>query len=187
MTTTRDLSAEARDLPWEPTARWILVLVAVTVAAWLGVLAWQVQVLPERVPTHFGSGGEADSWSSRSAALAFSVLVPLLVALPMPLLSRLALRWPSSINVPNREWWTATAPRVRRFERLLREDLWLFAVLTMSLLVAMQAGIVLAATGPDAQMPPGLLAGSLVVFTAGMIAVLARMFGGRYAEQPELV
>lgn len=183
MTTTRDTAAEARGMPREPTARWILVLMAVLTVVWLGILAWQVAVLPDRVPTHFGSGGEADGWSSKGGALAFTVLLPVLVVFPMPLMSLLALRWPQSINVPNRDWWTATAPRLRRFERLLREDLWLFAALTLALFLAIDVGIVVAARSADGNLSQAFLWGALVLFLIGIGAVMARMFGRRYAEQ----
>ncbi|MDV8001653.1 DUF1648 domain-containing protein [Rhodococcus sp. IEGM 1408] len=186
MTTTRSLGEEARGLPREPTARWILVLVAGLVAVWLAVLAWQVQVLPERVPTHFGAGGVPDGWSSKSGAIAFSTLGPLLFALPLPLMSLLVLRWPAGINAPNRQWWTATAPRLRRFERLLREDLWLIAAVMLVMFIGIQVGISEAARTPEGRMPGVWLVGPVTVVFVGTGVVLARMFGSRYAEQPDL-
>lgn len=185
--TTNSVADEARGLPKEPTSPWILILVVATVVAWLAVLAWQVMVLPERVPTHFGAGGEPDGWSSKAGALAFSSLLPLTVFVLVPLTSLLVLRAPELINGPNKEWWTATAPRLRRFERLVREDLWLIVVVTLALLVAMQVGIVVAAGAHDHRMPEGLLYGGMALFGAGIVAVLVRMYaGGRYAEQPDL-
>lgn len=188
MTTTNSVADEARGLPKEPTSPWILILVVATVVVWLAALVWQVVVLPERVPIHFGSGGEPDGWSSKAGALAFSALLPLLLVLPLPLLTTLiVLRAPEFINGPNKEWWTATAPRLRRFERLLREDLWLITVVTLALLVAMQVGIVRAAESPDQRMPEELLFGGMAVFGVGLVAVMVRMYAGnRYAEQPDL-
>ncbi|PAY24150.1 hypothetical protein CEY15_03910 [Dietzia natronolimnaea] len=187
MTTTNSVADEARGLPKEPTSPWILILVVATVVAWLAVLAWQVMVLPERVPTHFGSGGEPDGWSSKAGALAFSSLLPLTVFVLIPLTSLLVLRAPEFINGPRKEWWTATAPRLRRFERLLREDLWLITVVTLALLVAMQVGIVRAAESPDQRMPEEFLFGGMAVFGVGLVAVMVRMYAGnRYAEQPDL-
>ncbi|MDN5723137.1 MAG: DUF1648 domain-containing protein [Corynebacterium sp.] len=183
MTTTSDAAAEARGLPREPTVRWILVLMAVLTVVWLGVVVWQVMVLPERVPTHFGSGGEADGWSSKTGALAFSILLPLLVVFPMPLMSLMALKWPTSINAPNRDWWTATGPRLRRFERLLREDLWLIAALTLALMTVVDVGIVFAAQSANGNLSSGLILVPLAVYFAGLGVVMARMFGSRYAEQ----
>lgn len=187
MTTTSSAADDARDLPAEPTAPWILVLAGGVILVWLGVLAWQVAVLPERVPTHFAADGRADGWSSRTGALAFSALIPLLVVLPIPLLSRLVLWAPAHINAPNKEWWTATGPRLRRFERLMREDLWLITTATMVLLVAGQVGIVLAARSGAEAMPGWVLPVALGVFLVAIAAVTGRMFvGGRYAAQPDL-
>ncbi|MET3862673.1 putative membrane protein [Dietzia sp. 2505] len=188
MTTTNSVAGEARGLPKEPTSPWILILVVATVVVWLAVLVWQVMVLPERVPTHFGAGGEPDGWSSKGGALAFSSLLPLTVFALIPLTSQLVLRAPEFINGPNKEWWTATAPRLRRFERLVREDLWLIVVVTLALLVAMQVGIVIAAEAPGQRLPDGLLFGGMALFGVGLVAVLLRMYvGGRYAEQPDLL
>ncbi len=184
--TTKDITAEARELPREPTARWILVLVAALSVVWLAILAWQIQVLPETVPTHFGTSGEPDGWSSKKGALAFSVLLPLLSAYPLPLMALLVLRWPAGINGPNREWWTATAPRLRRFERLMREDLWLVAALMLGLFVAIQVYITLTARAADGQGLEWVFPAVMVSFLVLIGVVLARMYGGRYAEQPHL-
>ncbi|EYT61132.1 hypothetical protein H483_0113390 [Dietzia sp. UCD-THP] len=187
MTTTNSVADEARGLPSEPSASWIRTLVVSTLLIWLAVLAWQVMVLPERVPIHFGSGGRADGWSTKAGALAFSGLLPLTVLALIPLTSLLVLRAPELINGPNKQWWTSTAPRLRRFERLVREDLWLIVVVTLALLVAMQAGIVIASGSPDQRMPEGLLYGGMALFGVGLVAVLLRMYvGSRYAEHPDL-
>ena len=187
MTTTNSAADDARDLPRESTTQWIRALVAVVMAVWLVGLVWQVAVLPERVPIHFGSGGEPDNWSSKWGALAFAGLLPLLIILPMPLLAAMVIRAPDLINAPNKEWWTATGPRLRRFERLLREDLWLITAIALALLITTQVGVTLAARSPDHQLPEGLLPISLAVFGVALVAVMIRMFsGGRYAEHPDL-
>ncbi|MGX1767741.1 DUF1648 domain-containing protein [Dietzia sp. NPDC055343] len=187
MTTTSSPLDDARDLPREPTAPWIRVLAIVAVAVWLAVVIWQFMVLPDRIPTHFDGSGRADGWSSKNGALAFSVLIPLLCVIPLPSLARLVLRWPQAINAPNRDWWITSGPRLRRFERLIREDLWLIAVLTLALLVAIDVGIAMTARAESDSMANGVLYGSLAVFGVGLFAVLARMYaGGRYAEQDVL-
>lgn len=187
MTTTSGSPTEdARALPPEPTARWILVLVAGLTILWLAVLAWQVAVLPERVPTHFDGSGQADGWSSRTGALLFSVLGPLVVVFPMPLMAKLAVRWPQSINAPNRDWWMKSGQRLRRFERLLREDLWLIAAATMLVLVLIQAAITETAVSGAGAIPMASLWVPLVVLFVVIGWVMARMMGKRYAEQPDL-
>lgn len=176
----------ARELPREPTSPWILVLNAGLVVLWLGVLVWQVAVLPEQAPTRFDVGGEPTQWSSRTWTLGYSLLLPLVAALPLPWLSQLALHRPELLSVPNRDWWTATGPRIRRFERLLREDLWLITALMMMLFVSIQVVITQAAAIPGQALPGWLLAVPTVVFLMLLGALMARMFGGRYAEQPDL-
>lgn len=187
MTTTSSPAEDARALPREPTARWILVLMAGLTIVWLGVLAWQVAVLPDRVPTHFDSAGEADGWSSKAGAMAFSAVVPLAVVFPMPLLSLLAIRWPQSINSPHRDWWIATGPRLRRFERLMREDLWLISAATLVMLIAIQVGITETAVSGAGAMPMAYIWAPMAVLFVGIGAVMIRMLGRRYGEQSDLV
>src|SRR5699024_10922758 len=106
-------------------------------------------------------------------ALAISALLPLATAYPLPLLSKIAVYAPDWINSPNRQWWTATAPRLRRFERLMREDLWLITASLVLLLAAMQVAIVLAARSPDGSIGQEFLFGPLVVFLMLVVAVVA--------------
>ena len=188
MTTTTPSSPaeDARNLPREPTSRWILVLLAGMTIIWLGVLAWQVAVLPDRVPTHFDSHGQADGWSSKAGALAYLTLLPAFVVFLLPLMALLALYWPQAINLPNRDWWTATGARVRRFERLLREDLWLIGAATLAMFIAIQVGITRAAVSGAESMSGLFLWGPMVVLFVVIGWVMVRMMGGRYAEQSDL-
>lgn len=178
---------EALKLPREPVAPWIRVLAAVVAVVWLGVLAWQIVVLPEQVPVQFEVGGPPTSWSSKLGALVFPVLMVAAVALPAALVPALVFRAPRSISAPNRQWWTATPARLRRFERLLREDLMLLGVTGTVLMVVVQVQITLAARSPDGQVPPEMWL-AMVVALAGLLVPIVRMSGagGRYDQQPEL-
>lgn len=153
---------------------------------WLAVLAWQVAVLPERVPTHFDASGQADEWSSRAGALASSVLGPLVLVFPLPLMARLAVRWPQSINAKNRDWWMASGQRLRRFERLLREDLWLISAAMLIMLMLVQAGITESALSGAGALPMAYIWVPITVLLVGIGVAVARMLGKRYAEQPDL-
>ncbi|WP_061228128.1 hypothetical protein [Dietzia cinnamea] len=77
--------------------------------------------------------------------------------------------------------------RLRRFERLLREDLLLFASAALLFLAVAQFGISLAAASPEDGLPPAALVAMLVP-AAGLIAAIARLggAGGRYSKQPDL-
>lgn len=184
---TNQVADEALNLPREPVAPWIRVLAIVVALLWLGVLAWQIVVLPERVPVQFEVGGPPTSWSSRLGALVFPVLMVAAVTLPAAFVPALVFRAPGSISAPNRQWWTATPARLRRFERLLREDLLLLGVAGTVLIVVVQVQITLAARSPDGQAPPEMWL-AMVVALAGLLVPFARMIGagGRYDRQPDL-
>lgn len=185
--TTYRVADEARGLPREPTSAWIDFLVAGAAVLWVGVLVWAVVALPERVPTQFEFGGPPTSWSSKEGTLAVMVGTTAVLALPAALVSWALFRSPASISAPNRQWWTATPARFRRFERLMREDLLLLAAVGLLLMAVAQAGIIVAAHSASGGMPPWLLPAILVPL-AGMVFVIVRMTGagGRYAEHPDL-
>ena len=90
------------------------------------------------------------------------------------------------INAPSKQWWTATAARLRGFERLIREDLWLIAAVIPATLIGVQVGITGTALTPDGHLPGVWIAGPLIVVFVGIGVVLARMYGGRYEDQPDL-
>lgn len=70
------------------------------------------RVLPERVATHFGPGGEPNDWMDRTSAAillgGFQLVFPLLLLSVVRL-----LKWiPNAfINIPHREYWLAPARR----------------------------------------------------------------------------
>lgn len=178
---------EARQLPREPTAQWIVRLFVCTAVLWLCVFAWQVIALPEMLPVQFDFGGAPTSWWGKTSALLFVVLVAAVLVLPAAAMSSLVLWAPGSISAPNSDWWTATPLRLRRFERLLREDLLLLAVSGLLLLAVGQVGMTLAANSADPMLPVGVQI-AFVVPVVGLIVVVIRMVGGggRYGKQPEL-
>ncbi len=76
--------------------------------------------LPDQVATHFGSGGLANGFMSRSGyvafMLAFSVLLPLLLVAMTGVLPGIAK---SARTIPNYEYWFAPARRAASSSRLL--------------------------------------------------------------------
>lgn len=79
--------------------------------------------------------------------------------------------------------WILALPRLRRFERLQREDLWLIAMALVALLSALQVSVVVASRSADGSVGQAFLFGPLAVSLAVTVAVVARMFVSRYAEQ----
>lgn len=182
----QQVAREARDLPKEPTSAWVKGVVALVTLAWLGVLVWQAFVLPDRVPQHWTNGNVPDRWAGRTEALVVSLALPLLFAYPLPLLSRLVTAWPDGLNVPNKEWWLQTPERVVRFERLLREDLWLCTAWMLVIFVAGDVLITIAAGRPGGVISMAPMAVLVAVMLVAMIGYIVWMCRGRYAEDPSL-
>ena len=76
------------------------------------VLLIAAVTLPDRVPIHFGPGGEADRIVGRQEALVTFAVVGLGIAVLMVGLARWMRRAPlTMVNVPHKDWWTATPAR----------------------------------------------------------------------------
>jgi uncharacterized membrane protein len=154
------------------------------VALYALVWAWSWTRLPERVPTHFGIGGEPDDWSSRGTALWTTGLIGLGTALVFVGTVALVRRTrPDVVNVPHPDYWKRpdNLPRMRA---LVAEDLWLFGAWTLLLLTGIDWLIVRAATAED----PGLGPWPMVLvggYLAGVAARIAWMYRRRYAVPRE--
>ena len=186
----RQVAREARLMADEPAGWPQRIVLAVATMAWLATLAWMAATLPERVPTHWSTGGTPDGWSSRASALAFAVLTPLVLLYPMVWISRLAMIWPAGINAPHKEWWLDRPRRLVRFERLLREDLMVIVAMTVLLMVGIDLIIGYAAHRPGGAVPGwwfgALVGGYLVALT---LATVRMMTGSRYRpdeDDPQL-
>ena len=88
-----------------------LIFIVVLAAAGLFVFITS-DALPERVASHFGSSGAADSYMSRSgyvtSMLIFVLGLPLVTTGCMTLVFRSAT---TSLNIPNRDYWLAPERR----------------------------------------------------------------------------
>lgn len=155
-------------------------LVAFTVSVVLYVVAWAAAavLLPERVPLHFAGSGEPDRWGGRTEAL---VTFAILGAAMGSLLGGVALaRFPIGwVNVPHKDWWTATPERTARLRRMIRDDGLRIGTATMLLLGALIVLTIRAARLAD----PHLDAGALLVIAAYLAWILGfawRTYRGRY-------
>ena len=88
--------------------------------------------LPERVATHFGSGGLANGWMRHDVYLAFmllmSTLLPLVVVVLTGFVPRIAV---SQIKIANRDHWLSPARRAETLAWLAGHASWLGIVLTL--------------------------------------------------------
>ncbi len=129
---------------------------------WVLVLALAAQAvyyypqLPERVASHFGAGGEADGWSSKTS---FFVIEGLVVALMIG--SFLVLpRWMRSlpeglINLPNKAYWLAPERRESTFAAMGEGMLWC-GVATLALLFIIFQWTIQANLAPPPKLPDGM-------------------------------
>lgn len=140
-------------------------------AAYAVLVVVAAVTMPDRVPLHFGPGGDADRWGSRAEALLVFGLLGGGVALVLGGISVLARRLPlrsAWVNLPHKDWWTATPEREERARRRLSHDFWAIAAGTMTLLC-----IVLALTiGAAHSESPRLTAGPWLAVGALAAALL---------------
>jgi len=91
--------------------------------------------LPERVATHFGSGGLANGWMRHDVYLAFmllmSTLLPLVIVALTGFVPRIAV---SQIRIANRDHWLSPARRAETLAWLAGHASWLGIVLSLFLL-----------------------------------------------------
>lgn len=149
-----------------------LVLVAV-IAVFVGVTS---MTLPPIVASHFGPGGAADGYMSRSAytllLLAISVGAPLCLAL---LPASLIRKRGDNINLPNRAYWLAPARRETTMRFLRVVGLW-FAT-AIALFLAYVHWLVVQANRLE---PPVLsnahMIGALITFFGFLVVWLVVLF-----------
>lgn len=153
---------------------------AFTASVVLYAVVWVVAfvLLPERVPLHFGGSGAPDRWGGRTEALVtFAILgVAMGSLLGGVALARLPIQL---VNVPHKEWWTATEERTARLRAMIRDDGLRLGAATMLLLSALLLLTVRAARLDE----PRLDAAAWVVialYLAWVLGFVWRTLRGRY-------
>lgn len=93
-------------------------------AAFVAALVGGGLALPDRVPLHFDLHGDPDDWASRGDALLTMGIIGGAVAVMFGALALASARIPVRMfNVPDRDWWAATADREAELRRRMRTDL----------------------------------------------------------------
>lgn len=155
-----------------------VVLLVLLYLCFLACWTWAGSQLPERVATHFGAGGQANGWMSRSASqwlvLSLSLFLPSIVVA----LSCLTRYVPGITNIPNRDFWLAPERRTDTVNYLVGHSLW-FASLAVWFVLGIEYSIVRA----NEQSPPrlsnpmlALVVGPFLLGTAAWVAILLRRF-----------
>jgi serine/threonine-protein kinase len=126
--------------------------------------------LPERVATHFGAGGEADGWMSRSGGVLGLYLSAIGVAgLVVGIMYAMRFFPRNTMNVPNRDYWFAPERRDESFAFLLRHGLW-FGCLQVAFAAGLYWLIVQANLSTQPQLDSRLMGAPTVAFLTGTAA-----------------
>ena len=144
---------------------------AAVVAAYVAVLARLALTLPDRVPLHFGAGGDADRWGSRTEALVTWTVVGVVTLGGGALLARHATGGSGALlNLPHKDYWLA-AERRADFRRRFEGDMLGFVAWTGLLLVVLMLVTGVSAV-EDGSVPGWWFWLSLAVYLTGTAAWL---------------
>lgn len=127
--------------------------------------------LPEQIPVHFGFRGQPDAWARASFLSWFGLPITAAgMALFLWWAGRLANRPPALWNMPEKQEFLRLPPEARqRIETAAETYLAWVSVCTTVLLIAIQVGIYMTATGYTA----GLSSYIALVLFAGIAVILA--------------
>ena len=145
-----------------------LLLLVVLYLMLFGALAFTRDQLPERVATHFGTGGIANGWMMRDHFLwgtaAFSLVLPAAVVGLCYVIRQLPV---SMLNLPNREYWIAPERRQATYDFIFSRSLW-FA----SIAVGFVTGIYFMILEANKHTTPQLSEETLLAFTGVFLAAM---------------
>ena len=147
-----------------------------------GVVLWGWTTFPDRVPVHWGGGGDADRVVARERAVVELVVIGAAMALVLggaaALVSRLPMSW---INVPHKEHWSRPENRPE-LHRRLAGDLWPVATATLLLLSVVVVQVALVADDPDPRLGP-LFWGAFAIYLVVVVGIAVNSALRRYRPQ----
>ena len=139
--------------------------------------AWYYfRLLPDRVPSHFGTAGLPDSWTMKSTFIGYYLLIVAGLAAIFSLIGRFMYKIPKALmSLPNREYWLSEERREKTLD-LLTTYFFVFASATMILLLDIFYQAFLVALEKSMILPhPVVSLGSYIGFTLLLtIGVLVR-------------
>ena len=148
------------------------------IVAWVHSRTW-VDRLPARVATHFGADGTPNAWSDRSDAIALYLATVVGTSLVFLVITTLlGVFPPSTINMPNRDYWL-TAERREETTRRMTNRMAFFGLGLAAFLIAIFDLTFRASMTPSSMLPNyaffGYL-GSFLAFVAVWVFLLYRAF-----------
>jgi len=112
-------------------SRSFIVFVCLVVAAAAFVFS-TIDQLPETVATHYGAGGRANGWMTRSGYLVFMMVFLLgFSTLVSFLIGFIPHKLPRLTNIPNRDYWLAEERREGSLQFLSSHGWWLGCLIVL--------------------------------------------------------
>lgn len=135
-----------------------------------GLLVAAYLLYPDRVPVHWDGGLAPDDFASRTSAVLFLAVVGGAMAVLFTGLVHGVGRIPVSlVNVPHKDWWSATPERLAELRRRIADDTAVLGALTMVFLDVLLVATVVAARSDDQRLGAGPVV-ALVVYVVAMLA-----------------
>ncbi len=136
-------------------SRAVLFFLLVIVAAVVH-LAYYYPQLPLEVPTHFGPGGEPDSWSSRGSFIFMQIILLGSIGLIFAGCGWFIRKIPHSlISLPNKEYWLASERKTDTLDVMTDQMFW-FGAATMLFFGIMNHLSILVALGQRETLGSGM-------------------------------
>jgi serine/threonine-protein kinase len=149
--------------------RLALTVLAITLAGVVAAIANSAADLPPQVASHFNAAGQPDGWTSRTSYLwSMIAMVCGLSLLMVAIFYGVRFCPPSTINLPNRDYWLAPERRDETFAFVFRAGVWL-ALLQAALFLGIHLLVVAANKAQPVRLSRnvwGLLGGFLVAILA---------------------
>jgi uncharacterized membrane protein len=146
-----------------------LVVLGFLCVGYLIFIAGSASLLPDRVAIHFGGGGEANGWMSRSTDLIFASGLGVGLPLFFVVLSLLTGLIPTRfVNLPHREYWLSPERRVQTCTYISLQMIWMGCLTVLFL-----AGIHYLTIQANRVTPPHLPMSLLLTLTGGFLAGVA--------------
>jgi TRAP-type C4-dicarboxylate transport system permease small subunit len=166
---------QGREADKASTAGALVALICVTVFAAVFII-YTTQSLPSTVATHFGVDNRANGWMSRNGyvlfMLCFLIGVPAFVSFVVGLLPR---KYPQWTNLPNRDYWLATARRDESLSFLAAHGMRLACLIVM-LMLGMHYTILLANRTQPAALPLPIFSSIFISFALALLWWIVRLY-----------
>ncbi len=164
------------------TSRTAFVILVVLWAGFADYVWSSSVVLPDRVATHFGAGGEPNGWMTRTGHVQFTLLFGLLVPAFVIGIFAIMRRFETWLNIPHKDYWLAPERRQETFDFIQRQGFW-FAGLFIAFLAGIHHSILAANARSPVSLPlsdVGWIAGGFMVAALVWVAI----FIGRFFRKP---